>query len=149
MPATDVVELIRSLLATNWLPANTDTVTPTVVDSGIDGKRYQLKEKKDIIFVYRGGLSRKDKVGHSGDFATEEEPVTVDIRTNHAPAGGTIRTHLTKVVEEAERILEANRKNPDAYWEWAWANGFDYPSEYPDFMRSTGEVLLRKIWRGL
>lgn len=145
--STDPVELLRSLLAANWVAANTDSVAPFTADSGIDGRKVSGSQKRITVKAYRGQPVTMQKVGHSGAFYTREDRVTLDINIFPPAPAGTLRTHMEKVMDEARRVIETKRINPDAFWDWMMFEGFSMPVEFEDGLKTTGTVLFRAIWK--
>jgi hypothetical protein len=152
---TDPVALVKTLLIAGYTTANvTPTITPTIVDgsalSEADSAKANVKEKGIVIRVYMEGEPRDDFVGHARDFHTEERRVTVDIQTvRNPPAGKTpdLRDFHRQVRNEVKRVINVNRKNPDASWDWMFPIGGPWYQEFYDQVSSRLSVLIRRIWR--
>jgi len=140
MLATDPVKLVKDLLSASWNPTNTDGVTPIFKESD------DTEEQKggDLVRVYSGRPTMRMRMGIRGDFAKYETSVTVDIIT-YGTSAVKPKAHAVKMREEVERIINANRTNPDAYWEWAWTETHgSVESEYSRFHRVLMDVVLRR-----
>ena len=147
MAATDSVALVKKLLSDNWSAASTDSVTP--IFRGRDD-REELKEVtpgKDLIRVYSGRPRTRTRLGNRYEFGRYEDSVTVDVMTSGVGGATPIApgVHITKVLEEIERIVNLKKNNPDAYWQWMEIDQLaSTEAEYAKFNRALTNVILRR-----
>jgi hypothetical protein len=104
--AIESIVLMQSLLNDNWNRANTDQVTPvimdiTVVDPG-RGKRFNL-QRNDGIFLYETAHN-EEQPDVFYDFVNTRINITVDVRTVRG------RGRMMKLEDEIRRIVHLKRK---------------------------------------
>ena len=104
--ALESIELMKSILDTNWNRANTDQRKPVITDiTTLDpgrGKRFDLN-RSDGIFLYETAHNEEQPEVFY-DFVHTRINVTIDARTVRG------RDHLMKLEDEIRRIIHLKRK---------------------------------------
>ena len=104
------IELIRSILDTNWNRANTVQRKPVVTDiTTFDagrGKRFNLN-RSDAVFLYETAHNEEQPEVFY-DFVNTRVNITIDIRTVRG------REQLMKMEDEVRRIIHLKRKGDGA-----------------------------------
>tara|TARA_B100000287_G_scaffold379275_1_gene382272 strand:+ start:2378 stop:2818 length:441 start_codon:yes stop_codon:yes gene_type:complete len=104
--ALESIELMKSILDTNWNRANTDQRKPVITDiTTLDpgrGKRFDLN-RSDGIFLYETAHNEEQPEVFY-DFVHTRINVTIDARTVRG------RDRLMKLEDEIRRIIHLKRK---------------------------------------
>ena len=100
------IELMKSILDTNWNRANTNQRKPVITDiTTLDpgrGKRFDLN-RSDGVFLYETAHNEEQpEVFYN--FVHTRINVTIDVRTVKG------RSHLMKLEDEVRRIIHLKRK---------------------------------------
>jgi len=100
------IELMESILDTNWNRANTNQRKPVITDiTTLDpgrGKRFDLN-RSDGVFLYETAHNEEQPEVFY-DFVHTRINVTIDVRTVKG------RSHLMKLEDEVRRIIHLKRK---------------------------------------
>jgi|TARA_R100001530_G_C4249421_1_gene137439 hypothetical protein len=100
------IELMKSILDTNWNRANTNQRKPVITDiTTLDpgrGKRFDLN-RSDGVFLYETAHNEEQPEVFY-DFVHTRINVTIDVRTVKG------RSHLMKLEDEVRRIIHLKRK---------------------------------------
>lgn len=112
-----------SLLSTNWVPANTDNETPDIDDDS-SGLKY-ARGTNGIVLVYSHGPYTREQNDTNQFFKTHRFPVTLKVYA-------TTRAKLDSLLGECERIYNAVKDEPDAFWDWIKDLGETPQKDYPD-----------------
>ena len=104
--ALESIELMKSILDTNWNRANTNQRKPVITDiTTLDpgrGKRFDLN-RSDGVFLYETAHNEEQPEVFY-DFVHTRINVTIDVRTVKG------RSHLMKLEDEVRRIIHLKRK---------------------------------------
>ena len=104
--ALESIELMKSILDTNWNRANTDQRKPVITDiTTLDpgrGKRFDLN-RSDGLFLYETAHNEEQPEVFY-DFVHTRINVTIDVRTVRG------RDRLMKLEDEVRRIIHLKRK---------------------------------------
>jgi len=107
----DVLSTIKTLLDSDWLKANSDSLTPTV--RVISEKKQIMMSDGDHILLYEIN-ENIDSFGLGATDWAHDRVASIDIRTTYKRAEiSDIRAHLIKIKDEVFRIIKANVANPD------------------------------------
>lgn len=141
--STNPVELVKTKLSTGWTPGNTDGVTPSFFSANDPEQQSSFAVGRDVVKLYKGRPRTRARLDNRYDFAKWEANVTV-----HATSGGTASVtpadHTEKLVSEVERIVNANKTNPDGFWQWMEIDEFDMPEEFRSKSKNLVNVILRR-----
>jgi len=100
------IELMKSILDTNWNRANTNQKKPVITDiTTLDpgrGKRFDLN-RSDGVFLYETAHNEEQPEVFY-DFVHTRINITIDARTVRG------RSHLMKLEDEIRRIIHLKRK---------------------------------------
>ena len=100
------IELMQSILDTNWNRANTNQRKPVITDITTlepgRGKRFDLN-RSDGVFLYETAHNEEQPEVFY-DFVHTRINVTIDVRTVKG------RSHLMKLEDEVRRIIHLKRK---------------------------------------
>jgi len=100
------IEIIKSVLSSNWNRANTDQATPVIMDITTTdagrGKRFDL-QRNDGIFLYETAHN-EEQPDIFYDFVNTRINITVDARTIRG------RDRMMKLEDEIRRIVHLKRK---------------------------------------
>ena len=100
------IELMESILDTNWNRGNTNQRKPVITDiTTLDpgrGKRFDLN-RSDGVFLYETAHNEEQPEVFY-DFVHTRINVTIDVRTVKS------RSHLMKLEDEVRRIIHLKRK---------------------------------------
>jgi len=100
------IELMESILDTNWNRGNTNQRKPVITDiTTLDpgrGKRFDLN-RSDGVFLYETAHNEEQPEVFY-DFVHTRINVTIDVRTVKG------RSHLMKLEDEVRRIIHLKRK---------------------------------------
>ena len=141
---SDPVLLIKTLLSDNWTIGNTDSIRPIFREP--DDKEEQ--RQGDLVRIYSGRPMERKRLDGRYDFATWQASVTVDIITYGVGNPLTVKpkAHATKMWGEVERILNVNKQNPDAYWDFVFIDSpASVESEYANFFRCLMNIVVQRI----
>ena len=104
--ALESIEVMKSILDTNWNRANTDQRKPVITDiTTLDpgrGKRFDLN-RSDGLFLYETAHNEEQPEVFY-DFVHTRINVTIDVRTVRG------RDRLMKLEDEGRRIIHLKRK---------------------------------------
>ncbi len=104
--ALESIELMKSILDTNWNRANTNQRKPVITDiTTLDpgrGKRFDLN-RSDGVFLYETAHNEEQPEVFY-DFVHTRINITIDARTVKG------RSHLMKLEDEVRRIIHLKRK---------------------------------------
>lgn len=128
--STDPVALVKSLLSAGWAPANTDGVTPTFRSPDDREELRSFAPGSDVVKVYSGRPRGRRRLDGRYDFSVWEASVYVHGTTAGA-SGVAPKAHAERMMQEAERIVNASKNDPDAYWEFAYVDSGEQPEEFP------------------
>ena len=111
--APDPLQLVLTLLSTDWLTANTDSKKPKFIKITGDGanqdliKKVQYNVNQDWIFAQRPRPNYKNSgIGSANKHETER--FELDIRVK----GYNQEQHYLNVIEEVKRVLANKQANP-------------------------------------
>jgi len=111
MADVNPLSTIVSLLTTNYLVANTDSITPTIAIIYEKPTDKDPRPNEDLIFVYSDITNRKPVGIGTPAIAEVTESVKIDIRSRPSNAVQTSKIdddHARKVLTEVNRILYTN-----------------------------------------
>lgn len=143
--ATDPSEMIRTELSDNWDIDKTNAHQPLFITS-IDPEVLSSRNQ-DVIKVYESRPRTKRRADHRYDYATYIAAVTVQVDIGYTDSNVNIAQHSSKVMEEVERIIQANRSNPDEYWDLLETDTFTFQHQYRNFARNILNVNCKRIVR--
>ncbi|MEE9198078.1 MAG: hypothetical protein V3U45_08020 [bacterium] len=123
-PRTDPVALAVSLLDANWDVLNTSNVKPGIADGASGGKLSRADANGGAVTVYGQAPYRRERTDTEGRFKTHFVPVIIQMECQ-------TRTKLLELSGEVERIYNAQRNDPDAYWDWIEDMGETPTKDYP------------------
>ncbi len=127
-PRTDPVPLTVTLLDDNWDIANTGSLKPGIVD-GSSGQKLS-RAGGGAITVYGQPPYRRERTDVEGRFKTHFFPVTIQMVA-------VSRAKLLELSGEIERIYNAQRNDPDTYWDWIEDLGETPVKDYPRSFEAT------------
>ncbi len=145
LDVSDPTEMIRSELSDNWDATNTDNRTPSFVTSA--DPEVLSSRQNDLIKVYESRPRVKRRADHRYDYATYIAQVTIQVDVGHTPTDSTLTSHSARVLEEVERIIQAGRTAPDAYWDLLEQDTFTFQHQYRNFARNIMNVNVKRIVR--
>ena len=102
-----VTDLV-SLLTTNWVPANTDSVTPSIVDNLSTPWESLDYGAKDFIYIKYDNAPVITTL-HAAEFF-HDVAVTIEVMTAQLGTTQAGRAHFKKLMDEAMRIIKANAR---------------------------------------
>ena len=116
--AIQSAQTLQTLLSSNWNPANTGSRTPAFQRIYAD-KRIRFNDG-DFVLIDAMNETKNPELG--GTRSTTNHDVKIDVRTKVSEA----QLELMKI--EVDRIILANRTNPDANFHVV--NEFTFPWQY-------------------
>lgn len=124
MAITDPLSTLKTLLNNKWTASNTDNVTP-VIDLMFNVKRFGgFSESADYVLMYQIATTTKaNAVG--GLSRNVDEAITIEVSCTATPSSTrstrettSTRAHIIKVMKEVDRIMWANKDNPDSNYNY-------------------------------
>jgi len=107
MAEENVVEIIESLLNTNW---NTENVAKPTILRQWDPKRVDLRNQ-DVLLIYETAGLTREQADITYSYEDGEGFISVDIRTVVSEA------RFKALYAEIERIRKLKRKDPHTDWD--------------------------------
>ncbi len=104
----DPLDTVKTLLVNNWVPAQTDNITPTIEKIASLGKKIiDLQGNRDHILLYLVGYTTVP-LGLGNTAKQTHDVVSIDVRTVKS------RDRALKLRNHVEDILDDHVKDPDA-----------------------------------
>lgn len=107
----DALNTIKTILANDWVKANTDSITPTI--GFIQDYKVLDLSNNDYVLVYEINETHLP-FGMGGLTYAQQNPISIDIKTTYKTAViADVRAHLIKMKDEVLRIIKASIDSPD------------------------------------